>query len=286
MEMAYQAGIVPWHLYGATQAKTLHARLSEDIARSPERSRFFRTAPGVFFLQRFRGHPDVPIQHTKIHLAPPRRKDLRRGQALCLSRKMLEKHTDSNGWLSLPDLEAILSAGDYGYVQKTTALKQNNILIPLSSFVIVHVDGSVLSYRVGRYSAMDDDLAGLRSIGFGDIVSDKDVDLLYDSYFGLRENAIRDLIYAIGLEQDLAQSARYNNLVIPRFAYLCESSGTLELKVVMSYKYTSEAPIGARTVAFSDLRWMPIAQKVNNTESFEPTSRAILEHDWCRPFEL
>src|SRR5258707_9859207 len=42
MNAAFKAGIVPEHLFGKAQHKTLHARLSEDILDNKLESRFFR----------------------------------------------------------------------------------------------------------------------------------------------------------------------------------------------------------------------------------------------------
>jgi hypothetical protein len=56
---AYRAGIVPNHLFGKAQHKTLQARLSEDILRFKLDSRFYRTDPGIFFLSEFRSDPKI-----------------------------------------------------------------------------------------------------------------------------------------------------------------------------------------------------------------------------------
>jgi HB1, ASXL, restriction endonuclease HTH domain len=50
---AYRHGLVPMHLHGNTQHKTLGARISEDIITLHDDSLFFRTAPGRFFLREF-----------------------------------------------------------------------------------------------------------------------------------------------------------------------------------------------------------------------------------------
>jgi HB1, ASXL, restriction endonuclease HTH domain len=50
---AYRHGLVPTHLHGNTQHKTLGARISEDIITLHDESLFFRTAPGRFFLREF-----------------------------------------------------------------------------------------------------------------------------------------------------------------------------------------------------------------------------------------
>src|SRR5437763_111510 len=60
LDAAYRGGIVPTHLYGKTQHKTLQARLSEDILLRKLESRFFRTDPGYFFLSELRSDPKIP----------------------------------------------------------------------------------------------------------------------------------------------------------------------------------------------------------------------------------
>jgi hypothetical protein len=55
LDFAFIDGLVPSHLHGHTQHKTLQARLSEDISHYLDQSRFFRTAPGRFFLRAYPG---------------------------------------------------------------------------------------------------------------------------------------------------------------------------------------------------------------------------------------
>jgi hypothetical protein len=59
MATAFQSGIVPHHLFGKFQHKTLHARLSEDILHRKLESRFYRTDPGLFFLSDLRSDPGI-----------------------------------------------------------------------------------------------------------------------------------------------------------------------------------------------------------------------------------
>lgn len=279
MEMGYQLGLVPWHLFGKTQQKTLHARLSEDIASSRERSRFYRTAPGTFFLNDLKNDPVVADNHPDVHLAPPRRKDLRKGLALCLSRARIEAIARADGRVEIADLEKILAAGEYTYTPKSEALINGGDILPISSFVVVHVGIDVLSFRTGKYVRFEDDEDTKRGIGFGDVVSDDDRDLLYDSFWGVKENAIQDLIYGIGLEQSLARLARYDTQIKLRLAYV-SSSELPCINVVMSYQYQSSEPIQGRSLAFSDLRWISPLQRLNDLTQYDETSRAIIDNGW------
>lgn len=279
MEAGYQLGLVPWHLYGRTQQKTLHARLSEEIANSRERSRFYRTAPGTFFLSALRNDPAIARDHPDVHLAPPRRKDLRKGLALCLSQRRVSEIAGRNGRIDISDLEKMMAAGEYSYRPKAQALKADLDVIPIASFVVVHVGINVLSFRTGKYVRLDEDSPTSRSIGFGDIVSDDDKDLLYDSFWGIKENAIRDLIYGIGLEQSLAREARYDQLLPLRLAFR-SSLIVPRINVVMSYNYASGEAIQGRSLAFSDLRWISPTQRLNDISQYDETSQAMISNGW------
>jgi hypothetical protein len=65
LNAAYKAGIVSDRLYGKTQHKTLGARLSEDLVQRNERSAFFRTAPGKFFLREFLSDTSLPEEYRR-----------------------------------------------------------------------------------------------------------------------------------------------------------------------------------------------------------------------------
>lgn len=77
-----KSGLLPRHLYGLRQDRTLQARLSEDIARFGERSRFFRTAPGRYFLRAFAATMTAKVGE---YYAQPRRKELRHKDILTLN---------------------------------------------------------------------------------------------------------------------------------------------------------------------------------------------------------
>lgn len=279
MDAGYQLGLVPWHLYGRTQQKTLHARLSEEIANSRERSRFYRTAPGTFFLSALRNDPALASEHPEVHLAPPRRKDLRKGLALCFSRRRVAEIMHNTGRIEVSDIERMLSDGDYSYRPKIVVLNDEGDEIPVASFVVVHVGINVLSFRTGKYVRLDEDSPSNRSIGFGDVVSDEDRDLLYNSFWGVRENAIQDLMYGIGLEQSSAREARYHERLPLRLAFRT-SLIFPRVNVVMSYEYVSDEPIQRRSLAFNDLRWIAPTQRLNDISEYDETSQAMIANGW------
>ena len=70
---------------------------------------------------------------------------------------------------------------------------------PVHSFVVVHRDDQVLSFRSGKFRPQTDPIHGMRSIGFGAAVLATDSDMLYDSFFGIIASAVSDLVYGLGL---------------------------------------------------------------------------------------
>ena len=91
LEVAYQAGVVPAHLYGKTQHKTLQARLSEDILHRRETSAFYRTEPGQFFLIELLGDPEIPDEWKKPFPARRRTRDLKRDNTLAIKKSFIKE---------------------------------------------------------------------------------------------------------------------------------------------------------------------------------------------------
>lgn len=85
LEAAYSARIVPNHLFVKTQVKTLQARLSEDVLRSPH-SAFFRTEPGYFFLNELVTDPSIPERYKEKFEARRRTRDLHVAPFLAVDR--------------------------------------------------------------------------------------------------------------------------------------------------------------------------------------------------------
>ncbi|TQL14661.1 HB1/ASXL restriction endonuclease-like protein with HTH domain [Zymomonas mobilis] len=50
VEIALKSGMMPHHLYGKTQQKTIHARISEHIKKHQMNSLFFRVSAGHFYI--------------------------------------------------------------------------------------------------------------------------------------------------------------------------------------------------------------------------------------------
>lgn len=272
---AYAEGLLPWHLHGSRQDKTLHARMSEDVARNPEGSRFFRTAPGVFFLKDLLGDPTIPDAFKQVYFAPPRRKELRRDHVLTIDHTArLPQHSSS--FIPVQRLHAELDEGRYAYRSYQEIVEQSRSAA-VHSFVLVFHDDKVLSYRCGKFAPTSDPLYGMRSIGLGGAVYASDHDLLFKSMHGIIASGINELGYGIGLPRRLAERARYDEEVTPHIGVLLpgtEGRPTV-VHVVLSYECPPEFLPSKAALSINDLRWLSVENVANTLDDYDETSRLL-----------
>lgn len=146
IDAAYFNELLPWHLHGSTQDKTLHARMSEDVAANPTGSRFFRTGPGKFFLRAFLKDPAIPETYKQPYFAPPRKKELRRERILVLDYGSLEP----NPTIPIGRLSEEFSQGRYRFATPSELLNDPSS-VAVHSFTLVFNSESVLSFRGGKF---------------------------------------------------------------------------------------------------------------------------------------
>lgn len=279
MRSAHQAGLLPDHLFGRTQHKTLHARLSEDIGSLRDQSRFFRTSPGTFFLRAFQSDPSISDQHKAEYFAPPRRKELRRDWVLTVSNSSIAFGEEECLAIQPKEVEALFCSGSYKFRPYASARADSTSAL-VHSFVIVHKEHLILSYRTGRFHTSTDLLYGKRSIGVGGVVLMDDADLLYDSMYGVVENGIDELVHAVGLPLRLAERARYQNELCPKTAVATratESEPTV-LRVVLSYDCPDDFSPSKAALSVNDLRWIDPERPGNTVEDYDLVSRWLLEN--------
>ena len=282
VRLAYAEGLLPWHLHGSRQDKTLHARLSEDVSRRRETSPFFRTGPGEFFLQSLRDDNELPESFKQVYLAPPRKKELKRDWVLTIVKAGLERRID--GTISVESVRAELESGRYYYQSHSDAEKSADVAI-VQSFVVIFQDEMILSFRRGRYSALADPLLSERSIGIGGIVFAHDSDLLFDSMYGIVENGVQALSYGIGLPRDHAERARYGNQVLPVLAIDSSNEAQVNastLYVVLGYRCPRDFRPTRGALSVNDLRWINTRVPSNSLDDYDETSRAVLEGDYVK----
>jgi HB1, ASXL, restriction endonuclease HTH domain len=282
LEEAFLERLVPWHLRGPRQDKTLHARLSEDIARNRENSRFFRTAAGVFFLRRFVADETIPERDRTEYFASPRRKELGRSAIL-----FIELPPDRYGCpdhaIPASSIARTLRSGRYGY-RSYAEIAADPALAAVHSFVVVYRDDKVLSFRSGKFFPTTDPIYGKRSIGIGGIVFADDIDMLFESFYGIVSNGITELCYGIGLPRRLAERARYANEVRPWIGFQRRKSAEQAnvLHVVMGYRCPDDFTPTKAALSLNDIRWVDVANPGNSLNDYDATSQKLFSGDHIR----
>jgi HB1/ASXL restriction endonuclease-like protein with HTH domain len=271
LNAAYQNGLVPVHLHGKTQHKTLQARISEDIVSRRETSLFYRTQPGKFFLRRFLTDETVP-EDFRLEFPTRRRiRELVRGPALALEYTDLEKVAERDVPISQKKILSLLSSDRFRYGDPRE--KRENLVF-LRSFVCLVREQTVLSYRAGRYREDRDSFLLRRSVGFSTLVDMEDRTLFNLSDFGVVESGVK----ATRIDLDIPEPLRTEPLSakLGYFLWPSVSDGRSDLLAVIHFECPRWFEPLKRRLALNDLSWLDISNPVNDIDDFDPWSKLIL----------
>lgn len=273
LEAAYAAGIVPKHLYGKTQVKTLRARLSEDVLRS-QHSAFFRTEPGFFFLNELMSDPTVPVKYKEKFEARRRTRDLHVAPFLAVD----GSYVAGRGNLLLSDWRSFVKAAEscnaLHYIQSR---KETDGALIVWTFSVVRRGTEVLSYRTGRYRSEADTFANKRTIGFPGVVSFFDCTLFSDGDYGATENALGAVLSDLDISAVAVHGEKLPDPE-PRLAMRVRGDDGQEvLLVVMEWTCPSWFEPTTRRLSLNDPRWLDVKVPQNDINDFEPWTKATLE---------
>jgi hypothetical protein len=275
LDAAYRADIVPPHLHGKTQHKTLQARLSEDILKNKRNSVFYRTEPGYFFLTEFQSDPLIPEKFRVPFPARRRTRDLSRGPILAMLNSPNIDCGEGDRWLD----EAI-AKGLLLYADPKDASPD---IVFLWTFAMVVRGDQVLSYRVGRYRDDRDSFANKRTVGFSNVVHADYRTFFNQDDYGIMESATT----AVLTDLDISNSFEIFNGdgVRPTIQSVCVSHqhgkspayvAFIRLTCPEWFEPTS------RRLSLNDLRWLDVTTTPNHLEDFDPWSQVALERRYAQ----
>lgn len=272
---AYRAGIVPEHLYGKTQYKTLQARLSEEILYNSRHTSFYRTEPGVFFLTEFMSDPTIPEKFKVPFPARRRTRDLLNEPSLALSTQYIMSGRFSlfHNWHELVEDAEKCSALRYVDPKSTS-----DEVAMIWSFSMVRREKCVLSYRVGRYRDDRDQFANRRTIGFPGIVGFSDNTLFSDGDYGAAEGALDALLTDLDLSLKAFIGDKRLEYPSSTDIVLLDDKGERPVVLlIMQWVCPSWFEPTTRRLSLNDVSWFDISSRINNIDDLEPWSRAALE---------
>jgi hypothetical protein len=270
---AYRRGMVPPHLHGKTQHKTLQARVSEDIIARREQSAFFRTAPGRFFLREFLTDTSLPEAFRRPVPTRRRFRELARGPALAVDECVLEKLAPERAPIQPERIFKLLGQECSRYADPKMKSEKN---VFVRSFVCVYRRGDILTYRLGRYREDRDSFLARRSVGFYTYVHRDEQTLFNMRDFGIVDSGVRatavDLdIPEVPAREKLDASLRY-------FTWVRQPMGVTDLLAVVALQCPEWFEPVKRRLALNDLAWLDLTKPVNNIDDFDPWSKVVLEN--------
>jgi hypothetical protein len=271
---AHRAGLVPENLYGKTQHKTLGARIAEDIVKHRDASRFFRTAPGQYFLREFLQDATLPAEYREPRMVRRRIRELARGPALAITDDALRDALSADdNLLATAKILKLLKKQRHPYCDPKNAA--GSVLI--RSFVCVFRGSRILSYRLGRYRDDRDPFMHKRSIGFSTLVHIDAHTLFNVGDMGIVEAGVR----AVKIDLDIPPvppkaSKSTDDAMLRKFIWVSHHVGDGDLLAIVSYRCPRWFEPVKRRLALNDLEWID-ANGVNNIDDYDPWSRRVLE---------
>lgn len=271
---AHRAGLVPPNLYGKAQHKTLGARIAEDIVKHREQSRFFRTAPGRYFLREFLNDLSLPPEYRQLHPARRRIRELVRGPVLSITEDALrEILEDDETLIAAAKILRLLKKRRHIYIDP----KKAGNAVFIRSFVCVCRGSKVLSYRLGRYRDDRDPFLHKRSIGFATLVHIDAHTLFNTSDMGIIESGVRAVKIDLDIPPVPPKAAKtLDEAVLRKFVWVSHEEGGGDLLAIVSYRCPHWFEPVKRRLALNDLEWID-ANGVNNIDDYDPWSKCVLE---------
>lgn len=273
LEYAYRLNLVPNHLYGHTQHKTLQARLSTDILNKKNESRFFRTEPGFFFLREFLIDQTIPEKHRQPIKARRRIRDLKKGAVLCIHTDMVEALNTKINKLGQEDFSEF---DDQGWVSFFDASKIPLDYKIITCFSIFQRKSDCLSYRIGRYRHDEDNFTAKRTIGFTSFVSEFNQNLFSRGNLGFIDSALT----ALSIDLDIPVSNEgitHEDVDIDMLVNVPDETNNSTVLLVMRASCPDWFEPTARRLSINDLKWLSCEVPPNNRDDFDPWSQAVLD---------
>jgi hypothetical protein len=274
LEFAYTSEIVPPQLHGKTQHKTMGARLSEDILLRRERSTFFRTEPGRFFLREFLTDISVPERYRIPMIARRRARELHKGKALAFSRRAMKGLNGSA--LTRDAVLALLQTGALHYTQDVHHRGLDDIVV--WSFVVVTRDECVLTYRHGRYREGRDAFLRRRSIGFFTPVVEQDWGLFDKEDHGIISSGLKAVTIDLDIPAEVVFGVEQEDVArLDHFILYKEDGEPKDLLAVIRFECPGWFDPVKRRLAINGLSWMSLRNQNNHLEDFDPWSQSVLQ---------
>ncbi|MEP5768629.1 HTH domain-containing protein [Nisaea sp.] len=273
LDAARKAEILPEHLHGRTQQKTLQARLSEDILRAREGSSFYRTEPGQFALKEFLTDPDFPSKWKVEFPARRRTRDLKRPDSLAIRYTMAASL--ENTTISMSEFAERLNGSNSITTMHPEDMKKDGYCA-IWTFSVVRKRDQILAYRIGRYRDDRDTFANRRSIGFPGALAAEDASLFSTDRLGIQDCSVAVLQQDLDLSLATFERSVEQSPKIECVTALTDMDGQLDLVIVVTWESPEWFEPTTKRLSLNDPDWIHTRALPNDIDDFEPWSAHIL----------
>lgn len=271
---AYLNGWMPDHLHGGTQHKTLQARISEDIRKYGDRSLFYRTDRGVFFLQSLRLEKSLSPKERMGIIARPRYRELLNKQPILkVNQKSISSSLETE-FIGEECLDRLLSPENTHYSLLVDKREQE---ASFWVFVVVCKNDSVLTYRHGRYREKADEFLNQRCIGFKTVLTSSNSTFLDRDDHGIRAAGISSAYADLGVPlYNFNLETEKENAKVEFLTLFNSENDRNDLVCVVTYRCPEWLEPLKRRLAINDLCWINYRSTPNNMNDFDSWSQRIL----------
>ena len=278
VDLALDNGLIPDSFSGKTPWQTMKAKLSVDIRRKGSFSRFVRTAPGRFYLRALLKDPSTEYHAVPLRPPPPSE------DVVVIPSSLLEEYGRFQGISSDPHrlLRFLTDSGQIKTMPRMAA-EQDDDHKQLLTYVLVLRKGSVLAFKRGTFSRVEDFLKGSECIGFGGHVKATDKALFSSGFPGILECAERELAEEIRLPRADRDRlvARQELEIVGALNDDSSAVGRRHLAIVLKYE-VKDSPewdrVERREKSVTQLRWLEPASGSWKLSQFEYWSQLCFLH--------
>jgi hypothetical protein len=192
---------------------------------------------------------------------------------LAIDYDSLKSATEENTPIRPETIFDILRMDRHQYIDPKKVPKN---LVVVRSFVCVHRETSVLSYRVGRYRDDRDSFMLRRSVGFYSFVHVDEHTLFNVDDFGIVDAGVR--ASRIDLDMPAAHATEELEASLGFFIWSSQAANTVDLIAVVKFGCPGWFEPTKRRLALNDLDWLDVSRPVNNIDDFDPWSKMVLNH--------
>lgn len=279
LSLAKERGFLPAHLTGRTMHKTLSARLAEHIRERSEKSLFYRTAPGTFFVHSLASDKSLPDEYKSVFVGNLRAKTIRKENVLVAPRSALKGRIYGDFVPFDKVYFDDLFKSHCVFVDRASAEVNHDVKQFVTFTLVVH-ETKILVHKRGKFSTASDELKGQLSVGFGGHVSDEDFTLFSLGSDAFRANAARELREELFLDEyyNSIAETRHRADVVGYINVDDSEDARHHIAVLVIFKHKSPNLPRKGELSINALKWIDIENRLNDLSQYDLWSSMILEN--------